>query len=330
MKKIFSSWEGTEIPSFNTCNLETIFHLTPHLDSLDQYWERIDRNIGWITHEEQEMLKSKTVSIAGCGGMGGLVATGLLRLGIGEIRLADPETFDRSNLNRQFAASLRTIGINKAIATASELRAIADDTHIVVYPMGICPETVDEFVQGSDIVCDLIEFWVVWYRILLHKYARKQKASLMNCNTVGHRTNLFLYTPDSMTIEEALGIEFDQACTLRDFAQADEHADAWNTLRERMVRAVVPDGLPEYGADTKIYSTVQAVTDRLTYEKRASIIATNPIMASGFLLNHILLYLLKDSPIPRKIVSVPPMPGFLSFCAATMTAQQVTTQWWKS
>ena len=42
-----------------------------------------NRNIGAITEEEQEILRSKTVLIAGCGGLGGFCADMLSRMGIG-------------------------------------------------------------------------------------------------------------------------------------------------------------------------------------------------------------------------------------------------------
>ena len=129
---------------------DSVYELLPKDFSQSYYDERTDRNIGWITREEQEMLKNSVVGIAGCGGMGGLVAATLLRLGVGEIRIADIEVFDRSNLNRQFAASKNTIGKSKAFETAKILRDISDDTKIAVYPQGITEETAENFSEKCD------------------------------------------------------------------------------------------------------------------------------------------------------------------------------------
>jgi len=109
-----------------------------------------------------------TIGIAGCGGMGGLVAQILLRAGIGTIKIADTEVFDASNINRQFGAQRHTIGQNKAITTAKMLRATSDDTSIHVYPKGITEEYVDSFVDGCDLILDEIEYWSLAGRILLH------------------------------------------------------------------------------------------------------------------------------------------------------------------
>src|SRR6185503_8211194 len=110
--------------------------LGPNAASYEYYRQRVDRNLGWITWEEQLSLRSKVVGIAGCGGMGAALAERLLRLGIGEIRIADCENFDVSNINRQLAARRSTIGKNKALETARTLRSITDDTKLIVYPQG--------------------------------------------------------------------------------------------------------------------------------------------------------------------------------------------------
>jgi len=49
---------------------DSVYELLPKDFSQSYYDERTDRNIGWITREEQEMLKNSVVGIAGCGGMG--------------------------------------------------------------------------------------------------------------------------------------------------------------------------------------------------------------------------------------------------------------------
>ncbi|HYF28845.1 MAG TPA: ThiF family adenylyltransferase, partial [Candidatus Paceibacterota bacterium] len=99
---------GTELPEHP--DLTKIYRLLPNDEDPAYYAERVDRNIGWLTEAEQYALFGKVVGIAGCGGMGGAIAQSLLRLGVGEIRIADPEVFDISNINRQFAARRDSIG----------------------------------------------------------------------------------------------------------------------------------------------------------------------------------------------------------------------------
>lgn len=60
-----------------------------------------ERNLGFLTLEEQERINNSVVAIAGAGGDGGLLALQFARLGVGEIRLADPDPFEAENINRQ-------------------------------------------------------------------------------------------------------------------------------------------------------------------------------------------------------------------------------------
>src|SRR6266568_2247332 len=87
-----------------------IYKFLPKHPDEAYYNERTDRNIGWITREEQnEILRKSVVGVAGCGGMGGKINETFLRLGIGEVRTGDSEVFDISNINRQLAAGRATV-----------------------------------------------------------------------------------------------------------------------------------------------------------------------------------------------------------------------------
>ena len=310
---------------------DSVYELLPKDFSQSYYDERTDRNIGWITREEQEMLKNSVVGIAGCGGMGGLVAATLLRLGVGEIRIADIEVFDRSNLNRQFAASKNTIGKSKAFETAKILRDISDDTKIAVYPQGITEETADNFAESCDVICDEIEFWAVGSRILLHRAMREKGSLILNSPTVGHRVYVTKFTPASMKIEEILEIDYEEAKMLQAKIQK-RTATKEEVIRvmEKMIRLAAPE-IPEYSADLEKYSTVAEVRKRLFEEVRASIIATNPPMASGYLANQVLYHLLdKYSDIKRNFIIPVPMPGFLMIEAGFLKTENCKRIWWKT
>lgn len=310
--------ECTDLPAEPDENVA--YRMLPkHVDD-SYYRERTDRNIGWITQEEQAALSRATVGIAGCGGMGGLLANIFIRLGIGEVRIADCERFDISNINRQYAASRQSVGTSKAFETARLVRMVSDDATLVVYPQGIVEQTVDTFLEGCDVICDEIEFWAVGSRILLHERARQHGISLFNCNTVGFGTRLFLFTPDGETMETCLGLSAQEATTLQSRIQNREASpDEVRAVMEAMLRGLVPE-LPEYCPEDANYRTVDAARGRLFAENKATIIATNPPLASGFLADHVLLHLLGRSSVRRTIPRIPPPPGYLYFDAAFMRA----------
>src|SRR5512134_4146138 len=74
------------------------------------YDEAFSRNIGWVTEAEQAALRSKRVAIAGLGGVGGVHLLTLARLGIGAFTLAEFDSFDLANFNRQAGAMVSTAG----------------------------------------------------------------------------------------------------------------------------------------------------------------------------------------------------------------------------
>ena len=300
---------------------EAVYALLPKTHT--GYWERVDRNLGWITRDEQELLRAMVIPVAGCGGMGAQLAEKFVRLGVGEIRISDIENFDSSNINRQLAATRNTIGKSKAFETARVLRNIADDSTLVVYPQGIVPETADAFVAGADVVCDEIEFWAIGARILLHIAARKAGIGVLNCNTVGFGTRLFLFTPKSKTIESTLGYTLHEALELEArFRAKTVRRDETKRLMEAILAGLVPE-LPNYTVPESAFGNSGMVRRRLLDEEAAPIIATNPPLATGFLADWTLLHLLRNSHDRPHIADLPETPGYLYFDAAQMMAKVV-------
>lgn len=81
------------------------------------------------------------VLVAGLGGVGGMAAEMLCRAGIGELTLADSDTFSASNRNRQLHALISTEGRAKAEVVAERLLDI--NPHLKIH---VCTEYMkDEF-----------------------------------------------------------------------------------------------------------------------------------------------------------------------------------------
>ncbi|WP_406440552.1 ThiF family adenylyltransferase [Streptomyces sp. NBC_00631] len=174
------------------------------------YWERVKRNLGWLGDTEEEQrerqlkLREATIGVAGVGGIGGATAERLVRMGVQNLKVADPDTFEVSNINRQFGATIGNVGRNKAEAVAELVYDTTRDVNIDVFPEGICEETVDEFFEGCDYVLDKIELYEIDARYTLHQaFRRSEQCRFMMLTPVfGHRTFFFKWTKDSMTAED--------------------------------------------------------------------------------------------------------------------------------
>ena len=120
---------------------------------------RTDRNRNLITSEEQEKLSTLRIGVVGLS-VGHAVAHTLAMQGLcGELRLADFDELELSNLNR-VPATVFDLGVNKACVAARRIAEIDPYIIVRVLDSGLTSDTVDEFLDGLDIVveeCDSLD-----------------------------------------------------------------------------------------------------------------------------------------------------------------------------
>ncbi len=119
--------------------------------------ERYIRNLGALSEEECALLREKTVLVAGCGGLGGYLIEMLLRLGVGEIRAADGDRFEASNLNRQLLSAPGLLGRPKAEVAAERAAAVNPEVRFVAVPEFVTEENVGLLIDGCDAVLDALD-----------------------------------------------------------------------------------------------------------------------------------------------------------------------------
>ena len=113
--------------------------------------KRLMRNC--LSCEQQLRLLRAKVAVIGCGGLGGTVAEILSRLGIGSLRLVDPDSFEEHNLNRQRFATLETLGFPKVNAAKAALKAINPVTEIEA----IHAEFNEADIQAAETIVDCLD-----------------------------------------------------------------------------------------------------------------------------------------------------------------------------
>ena len=124
-----------------------------------QYDEAFSRNIGWVTPQEQAVLRTRRVAVAGGGGVGAQHLLTLARLGIGKFHIADFDTYDVANFNRQAGAMMSTLGQPKADVMARMVRDINPEAEIKVFPQGINRANLAAFLDGVDVYVDSLDFF---------------------------------------------------------------------------------------------------------------------------------------------------------------------------
>jgi adenylyltransferase/sulfurtransferase len=102
----------------------------------------------------QERLKAARVLIIGLGGLGCPVALYLAAAGVGELWLADFDTVDASNLQRQVLHRTDDVGAKKVVSAAAKLRALNPLLSYREIDRLLDAEALHELVAGVDVVVD--------------------------------------------------------------------------------------------------------------------------------------------------------------------------------
>jgi molybdopterin/thiamine biosynthesis adenylyltransferase len=166
------------------------------------YREAFARHLGLFKPEEQDRLRLSRVAIAGMGGVGGIHLITLARLGIGAFNIADPDDFELVNFNRQYGATLRSLGKGKAEVMAEEARAINPELKLRIFYEAITPENVGEFLDGVDVFIDGIDFFDIDARRLVFREARRRGIWAITAGPIGFSAAWLIFSPTGMSFDE--------------------------------------------------------------------------------------------------------------------------------
>src|SRR6478752_6507659 len=162
------------------------------------------RNWAFITPELQHILDHTCLFAAGAGLSSTIVALAC-RTGFGSFILADGDNVELSNLNRQ-AFFRRQIGANKATATAELLRDIRPDVEVTVLPEFIENDSYAASLERANIVINSIDYDNPAL-FALARDARARGIPMIIPLNLGWGGAVFVFTGDSMPLEEVLGVD---------------------------------------------------------------------------------------------------------------------------
>jgi molybdopterin/thiamine biosynthesis adenylyltransferase len=169
------------------------------------YHEAFSRNLGWVTEQEQKRLRNSRVAIAGLGGVGGFHLLTLTRLGIGAFNLADFDTFDLVNFNRQAGAAISTLGKPKLDVMVAMARDINPELKLRHYPAGLNEDSLDDFLNGVDLFVDGLDFFALDIRQAVFAACAKRNIPAITVAPLGMGAALLNFLPGKMTFEDYFG-----------------------------------------------------------------------------------------------------------------------------
>lgn len=113
----------------------------------------------------QEKLLNARVLIIGLGGLGSPVAMYLAAAGVGHLVLADFDTVDLSNLQRQIIHTTARIGQNKTVSAAQTLRELNPEIHITCIEKLLEAEALAKQISAATVVVDCSDNFVTRFAI---------------------------------------------------------------------------------------------------------------------------------------------------------------------
>jgi hypothetical protein len=119
------------------------------------------RSVNWEPDELRtrsgmgDRLPHRSVLLIGAGSLGSAVAENLVRMGVADMGILDPDRLDVGNLTRH-ALGIDAVGHNKANALASALNMIMPDATVIGLPSSFPPSesSVADRIRSFDVIVD--------------------------------------------------------------------------------------------------------------------------------------------------------------------------------
>ena len=175
------------------------------------YNEAFSRNLGVVSTAEHERLRKATVAIAGMGGVGGDYLISLVRAGVGGFHLAEFDEFELVNFNRQYGASVPTLGRRKLEVMVEHARAINPELRITTFEDGIQPGNIDAFLEGVDLAVDAVDAFAVDKHPLLVNAATARGLATLAAVPLGLGAGMLAFGPQGMAYDDYFAITPDMS-----------------------------------------------------------------------------------------------------------------------
>lgn len=102
---------------------------------------------------QRKLLDSK-VFLVGAGGLGSPAAYYLAAVGVGKIGIADNDTVDFSNLQRQILHATKDVNYSKALSAKETLEGLNPDVEVVPYLDRLTSENIIDIIKDYDVILD--------------------------------------------------------------------------------------------------------------------------------------------------------------------------------
>ncbi len=130
---------------------------------------------GGIGEEGQRRLGNSCAVIIGCGALGTIIATSLVRAGVGKVRIVDRDFIECHNLQRQVLFDEDDIRneLPKAIAAERHLKKVNSSVEVEGIVADVNYTNIEKLISGADLILDGLDNFET--RFLINDVSLKHK-----------------------------------------------------------------------------------------------------------------------------------------------------------
>lgn len=210
-------------------------------------------------------------------GVGGDYLITLLRAGIGHFKLSDFDAFEMANFNRQYGATMSSIGHKKLDVMVKLGLDINPDAQFKTYEEGINEQNVEDFLIGVDVFIDAVEFFEIKIHRMLINACMKRNIPVIFGVPMGFGVGVLVFKSEGMSFDDYFDIDYNAVLGVQALKMALASAPAGFHLKYILPAAFDLDS------------------------RRAPSIASGCKLATGIVISKAILALLH----PRELKSVP-------------------------
>ncbi|MCA9358401.1 ThiF family adenylyltransferase [Candidatus Kaiserbacteria bacterium] len=170
------------------------------------YQEAFLRNIGLVSEAEQQKIASAVVAIPGMGGGGGSNLIALVRQGFQKFKIADLDTYELKNFNRQYGARMDTLGRSKVDVMKEEVLKINPQCQIEVFSDGINETNIAHFLDGVDLSVDALDAFAVDTRRLFFNQSLQRNIPVITAGPIGFGSAFLIFMPGGPNFDDYFAI----------------------------------------------------------------------------------------------------------------------------
>ncbi len=150
---------------------------------MEKWKDRTKKLIGEVALEKLENAK---VIIYGIGGVGSFAVEGLVRAGVGNLSLVDPDNIDVTNINRQIHSNVNTVGQSKIEVMKKRILEINPQASVKIYnPKNLDFEEQELIDESYSYVIDAVD--TVKTKINIIERAKKMGVPVISAMGAGNK-----------------------------------------------------------------------------------------------------------------------------------------------